>query len=111
MFLASAASVKQLRWIVLAACAASNAISFGSPYALTSLSLSGTYTGPSTTSTSQTVTYAGVAPAGLLPSATTASIFPGGIAILEAPTSIAGATFSATDPSGSLRLGGSIVSY
>jgi hypothetical protein len=38
-------------------------------------------------------------------------LFPGGIAILDASSGLAGNTFSVTDPSASLQLTGTIVSY
>jgi hypothetical protein len=91
--------------------ASSGGIYLGPPYAITSYALRGTYTGSSPTATSASFTLPGVSPSGTLPGTTTVPLFPGGIAILDASSGLAGNTFSVTDPSASLQLTGTIVSY
>lgn len=91
--------------------ASSGGIYLGPPYAITSYALRGTYTGPSPTATSTSFTLPGVSPSGTLPGTSTVPLFPGGIAILDATAALAGGSFSLTDPTGSLHLTGTIVSY
>lgn len=91
--------------------ASSGSIYLGPPYAITSYALRGTYMGPSPTATSASFTLPGVSTSGTLPGTTAIPLFPGGLAILDASSGLAGTTFSVTDPSASLHLTGTIVSY
>jgi hypothetical protein len=91
--------------------ASSGGIYLGPPYAITSYVLRGTYIGPSPTATSTSFTLPGVSPSGTLPGTSTVPLFPGGIAILDATAALAGGSFSITDPTASLHLTGTIVSY
>jgi len=91
--------------------ASSGSIYLGPPYAITSYALRGTYMGPSPTATSASFTLPGVSTSGTLPGTTAVPLFPGGLAILDASPGLTGSTFSVTDPSSSLQLSGTIVSY
>jgi hypothetical protein len=91
--------------------ASSGGIYLGPPYAITSYALRGAYTGPSPTATSASFTLPGISPSGTLPGTTGVPLFPGGIAILDATSGLGGSTFSIADPTASLHLTGTNVSY